>query len=300
MPTAAFAQLIPGSPFGAGGGGGAGSSPPFTDTDALVKGSADPTKLLRFEVDGFTGGATRVMTPPNSDGTLAILGLAQSFTAAQTFSGSVIIPDDQGLFFGAVAATVPGIRVRTEQNPDALVIGTGNLSNGVIFGENTDAAVNRAIPLMTNPAMHYVPASTSTTERTSVMYAGFHGRAIKTLTESAATSVLQVPVAASAGVGGTITFTAFAADATDQQTLTGVLQYAAVNKAGTETCATPTLTGTALNSVSTGTLTCTYACDTSPANAVNIQFNCASSLTQTTLDLYYRVDALGASEPLPQ
>jgi hypothetical protein len=299
MPTTALAQLIPGSPFGAGGGGGAGSSPPFLDTDALVKGSADPTKLLRFEVDGFTGGATRVMTPPNSNGTLAVLGLAQTWSATQTVSsGGISLDDNVPLLIGS--APDASIRYGVTQAPDAVYFGLGADSNGLIVAEVGDLAFDRAIPLMTNPAVHLVPAAQNTTERTSTAYFGFHGRAIKALTESAATSVLQVPVAASTGVGGTITFTAFAADATDQQTLTGVLQYAAVNKAGTETCATPTLTGTALNSVSTGTLTCTYACDTSPANAVNIQFNCASSLTQTTLDLYYRVDALGASEPLPQ
>lgn len=63
-------------------------NPPFLDTNALVKGSADPTKLLRFEVDGFTAGATRVMTPPNQDTTLAGLSVVQTFTAAQTIDGS--------------------------------------------------------------------------------------------------------------------------------------------------------------------------------------------------------------------
>ena len=34
---------------------GGGTSPPFSDSTDLLKGSADDTKLLRFEIDGFTG-----------------------------------------------------------------------------------------------------------------------------------------------------------------------------------------------------------------------------------------------------
>ena len=36
---------------------------PVVDTDTIVKGSADATKLMRFEIDGFTTGNTRVLTP---------------------------------------------------------------------------------------------------------------------------------------------------------------------------------------------------------------------------------------------
>jgi hypothetical protein len=262
-------------------------------------GSADSSKLLRFEVDGFTAATTRVMTPPNSDGTLAILGIAQTWSGLQTYSTGLLVQTDTNVALGSGVNAV--LQYDSANTPDTLLIGVPGTSNAVIVEQVADTTSDRAIPLQAEPTLFLVPSTApETTQRLGIAYYGSQGRAIKALTESAATSVLQVPVAASTGVGGTITFTAFAADATDQQTLTGVLQYAAVNKAGTETCATPTLTGTALNSVSTGTLTCTYACDTSPANAVNIQFNCASSLTQTTLDLYYRVDALGASEPLPQ
>lgn len=63
---------------------GGGSSLPVADTQTIVSGSSDATKLLRFEVDGFTTGTTRVLTPPNADGTIAILGLAQTWTVLQT------------------------------------------------------------------------------------------------------------------------------------------------------------------------------------------------------------------------
>jgi hypothetical protein len=47
------------------GGGSAGL--PVADTTSIVKGSADGTKLLRFEVDGFTSGITRVVTFPDKN-----------------------------------------------------------------------------------------------------------------------------------------------------------------------------------------------------------------------------------------
>lgn len=53
---------------------------PVVDTTAIVKGSADATKLLRFEVDGFATATTRVLTPPNYDGTIATLAGTETFT----------------------------------------------------------------------------------------------------------------------------------------------------------------------------------------------------------------------------
>jgi hypothetical protein len=70
-------------------GGGAGA--PYPDTTVIVTGSADDTKQLRFELDGFTAGQTRVLTPPDSNGVLAVLGLAQTWTAAQTYGDTLTV-----------------------------------------------------------------------------------------------------------------------------------------------------------------------------------------------------------------
>jgi uncharacterized protein DUF2793 len=48
-----------------------GSTPPFADTTALVKGSATSSKQARFEVDGLTASTTRVLTVQDRDYTLA-------------------------------------------------------------------------------------------------------------------------------------------------------------------------------------------------------------------------------------
>lgn len=69
-----------------------GTTLPVADSTALVQGSSDTTKRLRFEIDGFTAGATRVLTPPDQDGTLALLERAQTFTAQQTFSAAPSAP----------------------------------------------------------------------------------------------------------------------------------------------------------------------------------------------------------------
>lgn len=57
-----------------------GTTLPVVDTTAIVKGSADATKLLRLEVDGFTTATTRVLTPPNYDGTIATLAGVETLT----------------------------------------------------------------------------------------------------------------------------------------------------------------------------------------------------------------------------
>lgn len=61
-----------------------GSGLPVADTTAIVKGSADVTKLLRFEVDGFTTSTTRVLTPQNADYTIAGTNLTNNFSVEQT------------------------------------------------------------------------------------------------------------------------------------------------------------------------------------------------------------------------
>lgn len=63
---------------------------PVVDTTSVVEGSVDPTKELRFEVDGFTTATVRVLTPQNADYTIAGINIAQTFTAEQTFSTNIL------------------------------------------------------------------------------------------------------------------------------------------------------------------------------------------------------------------
>lgn len=67
----------------------------FTDTTAIVQGSADNTKKMRFEADGITTATTRVVTLQNADLTMAGTNVAQNFTAAQR---SAATTDNDGSF----------------------------------------------------------------------------------------------------------------------------------------------------------------------------------------------------------
>lgn len=76
---------------------GAGSSPPFADTQTIIKGSADATKLLRFEIDGLTTGTTRVLTPQDADYTLENTGHASKHVSGGSDSiklDDLAAPDD--------------------------------------------------------------------------------------------------------------------------------------------------------------------------------------------------------------
>ncbi len=64
-------------------------SQPFSDANALIKGSSDATKLARFEVDGLTTATTRVYTLQDRNGTLADdTDLATKAATATTISAA--------------------------------------------------------------------------------------------------------------------------------------------------------------------------------------------------------------------
>ena len=60
----------------------------FPDDRFSLLDNLDPTKKVQFQLAGLTTGTTRTLALPNADTTLAGLGLAQTFTAATTFSGT--------------------------------------------------------------------------------------------------------------------------------------------------------------------------------------------------------------------
>lgn len=235
--------------------GGAGA--PFADTTAIVKGSADATKLLRFEVDGFTTGTTRVLTPPDRNGTLHVDGgnIDLNFNAAGA---------DVTNSFGAVRVVL------------------GNDGQLWLAGGNGNGSVKIMTNSLANGAMraYYVPLA-------------------KALTAATATPFVQVSVPSGTVTGGTVEYTIRADDGTDFQSRSGVLVYAAVNKAGVETCTLGRPDGgatvdntTDIVAVSAGTLTNTFTCVVGLADAVQIAANAASSLTETTLNITYAADLL--------
>jgi hypothetical protein len=120
------------------------------------------------------------------------------------------------------------------------------------------------------------------------------GGSVKTLTESSATAFVALNIPNSEGCSAKIVYTILAKDATNTQLLAGDLYVAAVaNSTGTVTAATISDQHT-LNPVSSGTLTNTMT-QTTAANTITLLSNAVSSLTQTTLEIRYRVESRGGN-----
>jgi hypothetical protein len=119
----------------------------------------------------------------------------------------------------------------------------------------------------------------------------------KALTESAATSIVQVAVASGAATGGETKFSVVATDATDHQSVRGSIDFACANKAGTESC---TISASDVTLTTSGTLVCAYTVSTTPANAIDLQLNCVSSLTQSSLNAYHVTTLYGPGTVTPQ
>lgn len=61
----------------------------FVDTNPIIKGSEDPTKRVRFEVDGLTAGVVRTITVPDKNITLVSVG---DWLGANTYTGKQSAP----------------------------------------------------------------------------------------------------------------------------------------------------------------------------------------------------------------
>ncbi len=96
----------------------------IADSIFRITGSSDATKLAAFEVDGFTTLTTRTFTLPNVSSTLAVLGLAQTFSATQTFAG---------IDASSIGATTRGTILATTLGANAAVTftaGTASTTTG--------------------------------------------------------------------------------------------------------------------------------------------------------------------------
>lgn len=111
----------------------------------------------------------------------------------------------------------------------------------------------------------------------------------KNLTESSATSFVRVDVGTGSFVGGRVDYTIYATDNTDYQARSGAFHFSLINIDVDDESAT---IGTVINEAfvaSNSTLTVSFSADTSPTAGVNFQANAVSGLTQTTLQIKYRV-----------
>lgn len=150
---------------------------PFVDSSALVSGSSDATKLLRFEVDGFTTGTTRVATWPNSSITVAGINIDNAWSGFNDFSSgtgvvlggssSTASSSDKGICFGTGCASSTNfsrIMWSTSDTVDTALLQTGSISNAWLIVERSDTGFDFAHAQQTNPTIFIHSANQSTTQ----------------------------------------------------------------------------------------------------------------------------------------
>lgn len=103
----------------------------------------------------------------------------------------------------------------------------------------------------------------------------------KTIVDGSATSLADIACAASAMSGGFLHYMVEASDGTDFQAMTGLVQYAMVDKAGTKTLTITNLTTVDAKAVSSGTLTLAWTFVTGTGKGT-IKLQPTGSLTETT------------------
>lgn len=253
------------------------TTPPYGfsgDTDTGLCSSVADTVNLR------TGGTNRV--------TLS--------TSAETHTLPILWADG--------TAAVPSFGMASDQDGS----GTGffrSASNALGFSANGVATLiltSSNLTMNTGDAITLGQVSSNRQWMELYLSRGTMGSKTKILTETSATEFVRVAVpqtAAANYAGGKAIWTVYASDGTDSQSISGESKFTAVNKAGTETCAA-IIDSQTLAAASAGTLTCTITCVTGLTDVVGLAANCTSSLTQTTLNILWRLDMTQVNTITPQ
>jgi hypothetical protein len=206
--------------------------------------------------------------------------------AGCTLTGTLLLPD------GSTGA--PSIAWAADADGSGTGFYRGAANNIYVVGNGTASMRLNAggiLPVTTNA----IDLGTSLLQwRTLYLSGSLQGGSTKTLAETSATGFVTITVPNSGGCAGKVAYTVFAADATNTQIKSGELHFSAVaNSSGTVTAASVSDVNT-LNPVSSGTLTNTMT-STTAANATTLLANATSSLTQTTLEIRYRVELHGGT-----
>lgn len=187
--------------------------------------------------------------------------------------------------------------------------GFATRSDGLVgFVNSTDVSTGTADVAIGRAAQNILEVNTATSGTlATIRFANLQGNnVVKALTEASATTFVTITVPSGSSASGKIQYSIEANDATDFQIRSGELYFSAVNKAGTitatlfraqgSTTVDNTTDGVA---VSTGTLTNTFTAVDGGSGALQIKANATSSLTQTTLQIRYRVEILNTNTITP-
>lgn len=263
--------------------------------------------LLQYNA---TGDNWKLLSIPAS---VALINQANSWTGIQTNGAAVTMSDGQLLWFGTLG-TGAAFGQRTINTPDATFAYVPNASSSIHLAEAGDSGYDFAngacgTSVCTDPAIIMHSTAQDTTQYNHLAVWGQAGGAIKTLTESAATALVRIPVATNSRASGELVYEIYATDGTDMQVRSSRIRYAMTNKAGTEVCTLVASDGAAANaetnddnasSISAGTLTYAIACTNNAADTMDITFNAVSSLAQTTLQATWSVKHLSPAQPARQ
>jgi hypothetical protein len=102
----------------------------------------DNTKKAEFVMSGITTATTRQYTLPNAAGTLSLLGLAQTWSATQTFAAVVL---NGAVTSGNIAYTLSGttsnLSLNAGQTTGTIVVGGTAGTGAITFGQSTAAQI---------------------------------------------------------------------------------------------------------------------------------------------------------------
>lgn len=281
-----------------------------TDGDVTIPG-------LAFASDADGTGTGFYRTAANSIGITTNGVLRQTInTAAITSTIPVVAP--AGLITAngiGIGAGNTGFYVRSSVVLESVIAGTSYFgvdsakttvnsgqqyawSSGSLTSSGADTGLARS-------SAGIVKVTTGGANRGTLDTLGIQGFSSKALTETSATNFATVAVPQTAGAnfaGGEVIYTVYETDATDSTTLSGSAKFAAVNKAGTESCAAIADVQTAAISTGAFTLTCTMTCVTGLTDVVALAMNCtdAGTMTQSTLNILYRFNQPQPNVVIPQ
>jgi hypothetical protein len=108
--------------------------------DLYLEDRVDNTKIADFDVSAITTGTMRTYTLPNSSGTFALIGLAQTWSATQTFSAVVLNGTVMSGNIGfTLSGTTSALSLNAGQTTGTITIG-GTAGTGTItIGQSTAA-----------------------------------------------------------------------------------------------------------------------------------------------------------------
>ena len=240
-------------------------------------GSGTVTSVSVTTANGVSGSVANATTTP------AITLTLGAITPTSVVTSSLTVDPDN-----AATATVVNVASFGVNSTGTAAAGFGGLNTFTGESSTTNDTLMASEKWYWNVATH--ASRGSVLELNTVSNATTSNRMAiaprKTLTDNSAISLFEVAVASGSAVGGTINATIISSDGTDFQERHVIVNYGAVNKAGTLTSSITVVSESA--NVSTGTLTGTWSV-LNGSSKITIQLNADSSLTPTTHFVMYRV-----------